>query len=118
MEHGKDMVFYERDNLGGFTIYAVVACTGCIHSNSSKTRDSGHYRKILDQVHKCFELPYSDPNLKAKLYVDKVIVTCSESITDEAMDLVRQWEDQSRRRLIFLDAESIAGHKLRSSWLS
>ncbi len=27
-EHGKDIVFYEKDRLGGFTFYAVVAC-GC-----------------------------------------------------------------------------------------
>jgi hypothetical protein len=114
LEHGKDIVFHERENLGGgFTIYAVVACVGNIHSNSSKATDSAHYRKILDQVHKCFEIPFTDHNLKADLYVDKVIVACSGRIGDGAMALLRAWEGQHRRRLIFLDAQKIAGHKLR-----
>jgi hypothetical protein len=114
-ERGKDIVFYERDRLGGFTFYAVVACAGKVHAKSSKaqTRDSGHYDKILDQIKKCFDLPYSDPNLKGDFYVDKVIVACSDSITDPALQLFRAWEDRERRRLIFLDSLGIAGHKLR-----
>lgn len=114
-EHGKDIVFYERDRLGGFTFYAVVACAGKVHAKSSKaqTRDPGHYAKILDQIKKCFDLPYNDPNLKGDFYVDKVIVACSDSITDEALKLLRAWEDRERRRLIFLDSPRIAGHKLR-----
>jgi hypothetical protein len=114
-EHGKDIVFYERDRLGGFTFYAVVACAGKVHAKSSKaqTHDPGHYAKMLDQIEKCFALPYSDPNLKGNLYVDKVIVACSDSIADEALQLFRAWEDKERRRLIFLDSSRIAGHKLR-----
>jgi hypothetical protein len=55
-EYGKDIVFYERDRLGGFTYYAVVACVGKIYAASSKakTRNSGHYQKIIDQVEKCW----------------------------------------------------------------
>lgn len=114
-EHGKDMVFYERDRLGGFTFYAVVACIGKIHDKSSKaqTRDSGHYEKIIDQVGKCFELPYTDYNLKGDFYMDKVVVTCTETITDDALKRFRAWEDRERRHLIFLPAQDIAGHKLR-----
>lgn len=114
-EHGKDIVFYERDRLGGFTFYAVVACAGKVHAKSSRaqTLDPGHYAKILDQIKKSFDLPYSDPNLKGDFYVDKVIVACSNSITDEALRLFRAWEDRERRRLIFLDSSRIAGHKLR-----
>lgn len=114
LEHGKDLVFFERESLGGgFTIYAVVACIGSIHSSSSKSNNSAHYQKILDQVHKCFEVPYTDHNMKADLYVDKVVVACSGRIGDGAMALLRAWEDKNRRRLIFLDAQKIAGHKLR-----
>ena len=63
-EYGKDIVFYARDALDGVTYYAVVACVGKIHSNSSHSRSSGHCDKILDQIKKCFELPYTDYNLK------------------------------------------------------
>jgi hypothetical protein len=114
-EYGKDIVFYERDKLGGFTYYAVVACISKIHATSSraKTRDSGHYQKIIDQVEKCFSMPYEDYNLKGEFYIDKVIVACAGIITEEAMKLFREWENRKRRRLIFLNAESIAGHKLR-----
>lgn len=111
----EDIVFYERDKLGGFTYYAVVACVGKIHATSSKakTHGSGHYDKIIDQVEKCFAMPYEDHNSKGEFYIDKVIVACSENITEEATQLLREWEKQNRRRLIFWNAESIAGHKLR-----
>ena len=105
-DHGKDIVFYERVRLGGFTWYAVVACIGKIHAQSSKASlvDSGHYDKILDQVKRSFALPYEDHNLKGKFYIDKVVVACSESITDEAIRMFRAWEDSERRRLLFLSA--------------
>jgi hypothetical protein len=114
-EHGKDIVFYKTDRLGGFTFYAVVACVGKIHAKSSqaKTRGSGHYDKILDQIKKCFDLPYYDYNLKGSFYMDKVIVACSDSMTDDALRLLRAWEDRERRRLIFLDSSRIAGIMLR-----
>jgi hypothetical protein len=114
-EYGKDIVFYERDRLGGFTYYAVVACVGKIYAASSKakTRNSGHYQKIIDQVEKCFTIPYEDHNSKGKFYIDKVIVACSANITEEALQLFREWEKQKRRRLIFWDSQNIAGHKLR-----
>ncbi|MFL5705228.1 MAG: HNH endonuclease, partial [Ktedonobacteraceae bacterium] len=49
-EYGKDIVFYQRDALGSFIFYAVVACNTRIHALSSKTNASGHYDKIIDQV--------------------------------------------------------------------
>ena len=103
-------MFYERDRLEGLTFYAVVACTGKIHATSSRaqTRDSGHWHKILDQVEKCFMLPYVDHNLKGDFLIDKVIVACSGTITDDAMRLLREWEKRERRHLIFLDAPRIA----------
>jgi hypothetical protein len=114
-EDGKDIVFYERDRLEGLTFYAVVACTGKIHARSSKARtsDSGHWYKILDQVEKCFLLPYADHNLKADFQIDKVIVACSETITDDAMRLLREWEKRERKHLIFLDAPRIACFETR-----
>ncbi len=114
-EHGKDIVFYEKDRLGGFTWYAVIACRGNIHANSSKSAQttSGHYEKILDQANKAFRLPYEDRNLKGKFYINKVVVACSRNITDEATQLLREWEREKKRHLIFMPAEAVAGHKVR-----
>jgi HNH endonuclease len=112
-EHGKDLVFHERDRVGGFTFYAIVACVGKIHARSSAASDSGHYQKLQDQVCKCFAIPFEDHNLKASFHIDKVIVACNQVITDEAKRMFRAWEDRERRRLIFWDAADIAGHKLR-----
>jgi len=112
-EYGKDIVFHEPDRLGGDTYYAVVACVGKIHANSSKTRVSGHYQKIIDQVEKCFAKPYEDYDKKGEFYIDKVIVACSANITDEAQQYFREWEKRERRHLIFWPAERIASYKLR-----
>ncbi len=42
-----------------------------------------------------------------------VVSACSDLITDEAMQLLRSWEEKNRRHLLFLDAANIAGNKLR-----
>jgi hypothetical protein len=115
-EHGKDLVFHERDRVGGFTFYAIVACVGKIHARSSATNDSGHYQKIQDQVCKCFAIPFEDHNLKATFHIDKVIVACNQLISDEATQLFRAWEDRERRRLIFWNAAEIAGTRSEYSW--
>jgi hypothetical protein len=112
-EYGKDIVFYEPDRLGGDTHYAVVACVGRIHADSSKTQVSGHYQKIRDQVKKCFLEPYEDHDRKGEFHIDKVIVACSANITPEAQQYLREWEKKARRHLIFWDAERIAGQKYR-----
>jgi len=112
-EDGKDIVFYERDRLGGCTYYAVVACVGRIHANS-KTQGSGHYKKIIDQVDKCFAVPYTNYDAKGEFFIDKVIVACSANITEPALKLFHAWEKQAHKHLIFWDAERIAGHQLRS----
>ena len=114
-ERGKDIVFYDRDKLGGLTFYAVVACNGRIHANSAKTNDSGHYQKILDQVSKCFQFPYREPNLKSSFFIDKVVIACPSSITDEAMEAFALWEVRERRHLIYLPGPSIAGLRVRLS---
>ncbi len=112
-EHGKDMVFYQRDNLNSFIFYAVVACNKKIHTNSSKTSDSGHYAKIIDQVSKCYHEPWRDDNLKREAYIDKVIVVTSSTIADAAMAYLRRWEEKERRHLIFIDGERLAGLLMR-----
>jgi hypothetical protein len=112
-EHGKDIVFYERDRLGGFTWYAVVACLGDVHANSSRTLSPGHYAKIRDQLDKCFAAPFSDENLKGEFWIDKAVVACTGAITPDAMDYLREWESRNRRKIIFLPAQSIAGHLVR-----
>jgi hypothetical protein len=68
-EYGKDIVFHQPDRLGGDTYYAVVACLGKIHANSSKSHDSGHYEKIIAQINKCFTQPYEDHNKKGEFYI-------------------------------------------------
>ena len=112
-EYGKDIVFYKPDRLGGDTYYAVVACVGRIHANSSKTQGSGHYQKIIDQVEKCFAKPYEDHERKGEFHIDKVIIACSANITDEAQQYLREWEKQARRHLICWDAERIARQQYR-----
>jgi hypothetical protein len=107
-EHGKDMVFYQKDNLNTFIFYAVVACNTKIHTTSSKTGDSGHYHKIIDQVSKCFFEPWRDNNLKREAYIDKVVVVTSSTISDAAMTYFTRWEEKERRHLIFLDRERLA----------
>jgi hypothetical protein len=108
-EHGKDIVFYQKDNLNTFIFYAVVACNTKIHTTSSKTGDSGHYHKIIDQVSKCYIEPWRDNNLKREAYVDKVIVATSSTIAEAAMTYFRRWEEKERRHLVFLDGERLAG---------
>lgn len=114
-EKGKDMFFFDKDRFGNLTFYAVVACAGKIHADSKKTNDSGHYRKIIDQVSKCYLYPYEEPNLKGTFYVDKVIIACPSSITDDAMDALRIWEKDNHRHLIYLTGPRIAGLKIRLS---
>jgi len=114
-ERGKDLVCYDRDRLGSLTFYAVVACVGKIHANSAKTNDSGHYQKIIDQISKCFMFPYKECNLKARFFIDKVIVACSSVITDEAMEALQLWEEKHCRHLIYLTGPDIAGVKLKLS---
>lgn len=114
-ERGKDLVFYDRDRLGALTFYAVVACVGKIHANAAKTRDSGHYQKLLDQIAKCFLFPYRECNLKASFFIDKVIVACSSTITDEAVEAFQMWEEKERRHLIYLSGPDIAGIRLKMS---
>ena len=109
LEHGKDIVFYQRDLLGSFIFYSVVACNQRIHTNSSKTSDSGHYSKIIDQVSKCYYEPWREDNLKRDAYIDKVIVATPSTITNAAMTYFRRWEEKERRHLVFLDGESLAG---------
>lgn len=108
-ERGKDMVFYQRDHLGSFTAYAVVACCKKIHTNSSKTGDAGHYAKLLDQVKKCFNNAWRDHHLKRFTFIDKVIVATPLSITDEAKGEFQIWEETHRRQLIYLDCERLTG---------
>lgn len=114
-ECGKDLVCYDRDPLGSFTFYAVVACIRRIHANSAKTSDSGHYQKILDQVAKCFLFPYRDCNLKGSFFIDKVIIVCSSTITEEAMEAFQLWEEKQCRHLVYLSGPDIAGIKLKLS---
>jgi hypothetical protein len=113
IEHGKDIVFYQEDNLDCFLFYAVVACNTKIHTDSSRTRDSGHYDKILDQVKKCYSERWRDNNLKRDAYIDKVIITTSSTITDSAIAYFRSWEEKERRQLIFLDGNRLAGFLAR-----
>ena len=114
-ERGKDLVFFDWDRVGSLTFYAVVACAKQIHAKSSKTQDSGHYQKILDQVSKCYLFPYKEPNLKGVFFIDKVIVACASTITDEAMEAFAQWETTNRRHLIYLSGPDIAGMRLKLS---
>ena len=114
-ERGKDLVFYDRDRMGSLTFYAVVACVKKIHANSSKTHDSGHYQKILDQVSKCFHFPHKEPNLKGSFFIDKVIIASASSITEEAMEAFTLWEANNRRHLIYLCGPDIAGMRLKLS---
>jgi hypothetical protein len=109
-EHGKDMVFYALDGLEGVTFYAVVACIGKIHADSSKTSDSGHYAKIQDQICKAKSVAYADPNLKCEQFIDKIVVACSDRITLEAESQLLAWEKRNGTRLIFLPADRLAGH--------
>jgi hypothetical protein len=108
-ERGKDIVFYDHDRLGSLNFYAVVATIKPIHANSSKTSDSGHYRKILDQISKCYDFPYKDHNLKGEFYIDKVIVATAIKITDEAQEALSIWERDNRKHLIYLSGPDIAG---------
>jgi hypothetical protein len=108
-EHGKDMVFYKRDSLGSFTVYAVVACCKKIHTTSTKTSDPGHYAKLLDQVRKCFSNPWRDHHLKRDTYIDKVIIATPSTITDEAMKEFQSWEEANKRQLIYLHYYRLAG---------
>jgi len=114
-ERGKDIVFYDRDRMGSLTFYALVACNGRIHANSSKTNSSCHYQKIIEQVSKCFQFPYREPNLKASFFMDKVVIACTSFITDEAMEAFALWEGRERRHLIYLPGSNIAGLRVKLS---
>ena len=109
LERGKDMVFYQKDSIGSFTVYAVVACNAAIHANSSKTSSSGHYDKIIDQVKKCYRFPWKDHNTKRETYVDKIIIATPYKISEEAVDYFSDWEKANKRQLIYLDGDGIAG---------
>jgi hypothetical protein len=109
-EHGRDMVFYQRDKLDTFIYYAVVACNVKIHANSSKTNDPGHYGKIKDQVIKCYSEPWEDTNQKRQFYIDRVIIANPHTISNDAEIYLRTWEKDNRRHLIFLDGDSLARH--------
>jgi len=108
-EHGKDMVFYARDRLGSFTVYAVVACCGKIHATSSRTADAGHYAKLIDQVQKCYSIAWWDHRIKRSTFIDKVIIATPSTITFEAEVAFRSWEEMNRRQLIYLDYEGLVG---------
>ena len=108
-ERGKDIVFCQRDQLGSFTAYAVVACCKKIHTNSSKTTDAGHYAKLLDQVRKCYSNAWHDHHLKRDTFIDKVIIATPFTITNEAMGEFQSWEETNRRQLIYLDCERLTG---------
>ncbi len=112
-EHGKDIVFRDDDRLGGLSFYAVVATRNKIHANSAKTSGSGHYAKILDQVKKCYMMPYKDMNLKSSFFIDKVVVATSDQITEEALLCFREWEDKKRRHLVYWNGPTIAGMILK-----
>jgi len=114
-ERGKDLVFYDRDRFGSLTFYAVVATAKKIHTNSSRTHDSGHYQKILDQVSKCFLFPHKEPNLKGSFFIDKVVIASASTITEEAMESFTLWEASNRRHLIYLSGPDIAGMRLKLS---
>ena len=112
-EHGKDIVFRDDDRLGGLSFYAVVATRDKIHANSSKTSGSGHYAKILDQVKKCYMLPYKDMNLKSSFFIDKVVIASADEITEEALLYFREWEDGERRHLVYWSGPTNAGMMLK-----
>jgi hypothetical protein len=112
-ERGKDIVFYDHDRLGCLNFYAVVATIKQIHADSSKTSDSGHYRKILDQISKCYDFPYKDHNLKGEFYIDKVIVATAIKITEEAQEALSIWERDNRKHLVYLSGPDIAGRLLK-----
>ncbi len=112
-EHGKDMVFRDDDRLGGLSFYAVVASRETIHATSTRTSDSGHYKKILDQVAKCFMLRHADMNLKSSFFIDKVVIASADAITEEALLCFREWEDRERRHLIYWNGPTIAGMTLK-----
>lgn len=111
MELGKDMVFHDRDRLGALTWYVVVACIGDVHANSARTGTPGHYRKIQDQIEKCFLQGYHSHDLKGVFHIDRVIVACTGTITPEALAHLGAWEQRERRSLVFLPAARIAGLK-------
>lgn len=108
-EDGKDMVFYKRDRLGSFTVYAVVACCAKIHTNSSRTNDPGHYAKIIDQVRKCCDIAWEDINLKRRTFIDKVVIATPTTIADGAIKAFQSWEEMHKRQLIYLYYERLAG---------
>lgn len=108
-ENGKDMVFYKRDRLGSFTVYAVVACCKKIHANSSRTSDAGHYAKIIDQVRKCCDIAWEDINLKRRSFIDKVVIATPFTIADGAIKAFQSWEEANKRQLIYLYFERLAG---------
>jgi hypothetical protein len=112
-EHGKDVVFRNDDLLGGLLFYAVVATREKIHANSAKSSSSGHYAKILDQVNKCYMLPYEDMNLKSSFFIDKVVIASAQDITEEALLYFRQWEAKERRHLVYWSGPTIAGMILK-----
>ena len=112
-ERGKDLVFFDRDRLGTLTFYAVVATKNRIHANSSKTRDAGHYAKIIEQVSKCYHFPHKDYNLKGEFFIDKVIVTTPEAISEEAQEALALWEQANRKHLVYLSGPDIAGMLLK-----
>lgn len=106
-ERGKDMVFFQRDRLGNFTTYAVVACREKIHTNSSKITDAGHVAKLQDQVRKCFGVGWRDPHLKRTYFIDKVVIATPSTITPEAMEELLEWEQTNKRQLIYLSFEQL-----------
>jgi hypothetical protein len=108
-ENGKDMVFYKRDRLGSFTVYAVVACCKKIHTNSSRTSDAGHYAKIIDQVRKSCDIAWEDINLKRRSFIDKVVIATPLTIADGAIKAFQSWEEANKRQLIYLYHERLAG---------
>ncbi len=108
-EHGKDIVFRDDDRLGGLSFYAVVATREKIHANSGRTSSSGHYAKILDQIKKCYMLPYKDINLKSSFFIDKVVIASAEDISEESLLYFRGWEDKERRHLVYWSGPTIAG---------
>ena len=103
------MVFYKRDPLRSFTVYAVVACCTKIHTNSSRTNDPGHYAKIIDQVRKCCDIPWEDINLKRRTFIDKVVIATPSTIAEGAIKEFQSWEERNRRQLIYLYYERLAG---------
>lgn len=85
MEKGKDLVCSELEKFDAKEWIAIVAKIGNITGTTSGPQG---YETILNQIHECFRLPYSDETQREPVNMNKVFVITNARILSSAKDKI------------------------------